>query len=159
SMMTHDAGHQMPVRRRSGPESQSMNALTACLEALDRLQHPSDLSFRRDGKALAATISPAVREANKSYASRIWRFDLDGGKEQLTFGPGSDALCRYSPQDDRLAFASDRALGGKMALYLQDGAPTAPPRPLGEIPGTIEGIRWSRDAHTLIVLAADRGLD
>src|SRR5690242_18607281 len=102
-----------------------MHALTACLEALDRLQHPSDLSFRRDGKVLAATISPPLREAHQSTASRIWRFDLEGGSEQLTFGPGCDGLCRYSPSDDRLAFASDRALTGKMALYLLEGAPTS----------------------------------
>jgi len=136
-----------------------MHALTACLEALDRLQHPSDLSFRRDGKALAATISPALCEAHQSTASRIWRFDLEGGSEQLTFGPGCDGLCRFSPSDDRLAFASDRALTGKMALYLLEGAPTSVPRPLGDIPGTIEDIRWSADARFLIVHAADRGLD
>ncbi len=136
-----------------------MHALTACLEALDRLQHPSDLSFRRDGKALAATITPATHETGQSYQSRIWRFDLEGGSEQLTFGPGSDGVCRYSPVDDRLAFASDRDLPGKMALYLLDGSPNAAPRALGDIPGTIENIRWSADGRFLIVHAADRGLD
>ena len=136
-----------------------MHGLIACLDALERIKHPSDLSFRRDGKAIAATISPATREASQSYASRIWRFDLAGGGEQLTFGPGSDALGRYSPRDERLAFASDRNLPGKMALFLLEGAPTSVPRPLGDIAGTIEDIRWSADARSLIVLAADRGLD
>jgi dipeptidyl aminopeptidase/acylaminoacyl peptidase len=136
-----------------------MTGLIACLDALERIKHPSDLSFRRDGKAIAATISPASREPNQSYASRIWRFDLAGGSEQLTFGPGCDAIGRYSPIDDRLSFASDRDLPGKMALYLLEGSPTSVPRPLGDIPGTIEDIRWSSDAKALIVLAADRGLD
>src|SRR5258706_8736769 len=146
--------------RRSRPESPMMDALAACLDAIDRLKHPSDLSFRRDGKAIAATISPATREAKESYASRIWRFDLAGGSEQLTFGPASDALCRYSPLDERLAFASDRALPGKMSLFLLDHAVNgAEPRPIGDIPGAIEDIRWSSDARSLIALAADRGLD
>ncbi len=136
-----------------------MTGLIACLDALERIKHPSDLTLRRDGKALAATINPASREANQSYASRIWRFHLAGGSEQLTFGPCSDALGRYSPADDRLAFASDRALPGKMALYILEGLATSAPRPLGDIPGTIEDIRWSADARSLIVLAADRGLD
>jgi dipeptidyl aminopeptidase/acylaminoacyl peptidase len=136
-----------------------MDGLTACLDAIERLKHPSDLSFRRDGKAIAATISPATRESNQSYASRIWRFDLAGGSEQLTFGPASDALCRYCPLDDRVAFASERALPGKMSLFLLDNAAGAEPRPIGDIPGTIEDIRWSADARSLIALAADRGLD
>jgi dipeptidyl aminopeptidase/acylaminoacyl peptidase len=136
-----------------------MTGLIACLDALERIKHPSDLTLRRDGKAIAATISPATREANQSYAGRLWRFDLAGGSEQLTFGPGCDALGRYSPADDRLAFASDRGLPGKMALYLLEGPATSVPRPLGDIPGTIEDIRWSSDARSLIVLAADRGLD
>ena len=136
-----------------------MTGLIACLDALERIKHPSDLTFRRDGKALAATISPATREAGQSHASRIWRFDLAGGSGQLTFGPGCDALGRYSPLDDRLVFASDRDLPGKMALYLLEGTPTSVPRPLGDIPGTIEDIRWGSDARFLIVLAADRGLD
>ena len=71
-----------------------MTGLIACLDALERIKHPSDLTFRRDGKGLAATISPATREAGQSHASRIWRFDLAGGSGQLTFGPGCDALQR-----------------------------------------------------------------
>ncbi len=141
-----------------------MDALSLCLEALERLQFPSDLSFRPDGKALAATISPASHEPNKSSESRLWRFDIapgnPGGATQLTFGPGSDGLCRYSPRDNRIAFASDRDLAGKMSLFLlehDDGMAT--PRPLGGISGTIEDIRWRADATALIVQAADRGLD
>src|ERR1043165_5984935 len=77
---------------------------------------------------------------------------------------GKAPSCRKVPgrkqkPDDRLAFASDRALSGKMALYLLAGAPTTVPRPLGDIPGTIENIRWSAECRSLIVHAADRGLD
>lgn len=79
----------MPAIDEPLPERGTMHALTACLEALDRLQHPSSLSFRRDGKALAATVSPASREARQSHASRIWRFDLDGNSEQLASVPAA----------------------------------------------------------------------
>jgi dipeptidyl aminopeptidase/acylaminoacyl peptidase len=152
------------MSRRLSPEYQTMDALTHCLDALERLQHPSDLSFRQDGMAIAATISPASHEPNKSYESRLWRFDLApgkaGGATQLTFGPGSDALCRYSPRDNRLAFASDRDLAGKMSLFLLGADDTqASPRPVGDIPGTVEDIRWNADATALISLAADRGMD
>jgi dipeptidyl aminopeptidase/acylaminoacyl peptidase len=138
-----------------------MDFLAACVEPLERLKHPSDLTFHYRGLALAAAISPANRERNRSFASRIWRFGLDGSSAQLTEGPGADALPRYSPRDDRLAFASDRDLSGKMSLFLLESGSEAKQkaRPLGETPGTIEDIRWTSDATGLVALAADRGLD
>ncbi|MGH6880627.1 prolyl oligopeptidase family serine peptidase [Hypericibacter sp.] len=126
------------------------------LERLDRVKLPSGLSFHRSGRTLAATVSPATREAGKSYQSRIWRFTLDGGAKQLTHGPGNDDQPAWSPLDDRLAFTSDRAVKGKADLFLLERGEA---RPLGRIPGTIEALRWSADAKFLIAMAADRGLD
>jgi dipeptidyl aminopeptidase/acylaminoacyl peptidase len=133
-----------------------MDLLTDCVERLERLRHPSDLCFARGGDAVIASISPASHRAGESYQSRLWRFGLDGSAQALTEGPGSDIGPRQSPVDERLAFLSDRSLRGKRSVFLLEQNGT---RPLGEIPGTVEDLRWTSDGTALIALAADRGLD
>jgi dipeptidyl aminopeptidase/acylaminoacyl peptidase len=133
-----------------------MNQFLECVDRIDRLRFPGDLSFRRDGQCLCVSVRPATREVGQGFQGRIWRIFLDGKSEQLTHGPGNDALCRYAPTDDRLAFASDRAVSGKMAPYILD---EQGPHPVGDIPGTVEDLRWTPDGRSLIVHAADRGLD
>ena len=133
-----------------------MDLLTDCVERLERLRHPSDLCYSRGGDTIFASVSPASHRTGESYQSRLWRFGLDGSAQVLTDGPGSDIAPRPSPTDERLAFLSDRSLSGKGSVFLleQNGA-----RPLGEIPGTVEDLRWTSDGRALIALAADRGLD
>lgn len=133
-----------------------MDKLADALKRLDRVRFPSSVTFDRGGNALAAAISPASHDANESTQTRIWRYTLDGAATQLTQGPNEDSLPAYSPKDDRLAFASDRAVKGKADLFILDQGKV---RPLGRIPGTIEDLRWSPDAKSIYVLAADRGLD
>src|SRR5262245_54749524 len=137
-------------------ETRNADRLAQVLKRLDQLKTPSGLSFARDGQSLAAAITPASYEPGQSYQSRIWRFTLDGEASQLTQGPGADDLPSYSPVDDRLAFTSDRAIKGKADLFLLENGQA---RSLGRIPSTIEALRWSDDATSLIALAADRGLD
>lgn len=133
-----------------------MDRLALAVDRLDRLKFPSDISFESDGEAFAAAIRPATREPRESYASRIWRYTLDGSASQISHGPNGDYTPRYSPVDGRLAFTSDRITKGKADLFiLEDGAV----RGLGNIPGTIEDLRWTGDGCAIIVLAADRGLD
>ena len=55
-----------------------MDRLANAVDRLDRLRYPSDISFDRGGRALAAAVRPASREAGQSYQSRIWRFTFDG---------------------------------------------------------------------------------
>lgn len=133
-----------------------MDKLARIVDRLDHLRFPSDISFDRNGAGLAAAVRPASREAEQSYQSRIWRFAPDAEAIELTRGPNGDYLPRYSPLDDRLAFASDRTVKGKADLFVLDGGAV---HPLGTIPGTIEDLQWSSDATAIIVLAADRGLD
>ncbi len=135
-----------------GPETALMRAVTR----LDQLRFPQHLSFERGGSAVVAAVGPATHEPNESVQSRIWRFSLDGSASQLTHGPNADDLPRCSPVDDRLAFTSDRLLKDKMALFILDGGQ---PRSLGDVPGTVEDLRWLADGTALIALAADRGLD
>jgi dipeptidyl aminopeptidase/acylaminoacyl peptidase len=133
-----------------------MDQLADALERLNRVRFAGSITFHRSGDALATAISPASHDANESYQGRIWHYTLDGKATQLTHGPNEDSLPAYSPIDDRLAFASDRTVKGKADLFiLADGKVHA----LGNIPGTIEDLRWSGDARSIFVLAADRGLD
>jgi dipeptidyl aminopeptidase/acylaminoacyl peptidase len=134
-----------------------VSSFEQAVEALERLRLPCDLSFRHDGDALAVTVQPAVEDAERGLEARIWLISTAGEATQLTHGPGSDALPRFSPVDERLAFASDRTTTGRMSLFIL--APRAEPQPIGEISGSIEEIRWNADATALLVLAADRGLD
>src|SRR5438477_2898071 len=144
--------HSNVQRQRIGARTR----LDQAVMRLDRLLSPSSLSFERSGGAVIAAVCPASREPGESLQSRIWRFGLDGSASQLTHGPNADDLPRSSPVDDRIAFTSDRELKGKMGLFVLDGAKV---RPLGDIPGTIEDLRWATDGAALTVLAADRGLD
>ncbi len=134
-----------------------MDLFEASLGRLHQLRFPVDLSFTRDGTAVVAAVRPATHEPRQSLQSRVWRFSLDGAEAApLTDGPGGDGLPRLSPVDDTLAFVSDRALQGKMSLFIKDDSGE---RPVGDVLGTIEDMRWASDGRSLVVLAADRGLD
>ena len=134
-----------------------MTRVRSTVEALQRLRLPTDLSFRCSGHAVAAAVLPASSDIGKSVEARIWELMLDGEATQRTFGPGCDMMPRFSPVDERLAFASDRLLTGRMSLFLMkaDGEPTL----LGELPGSVEQALWTSDGSALVVLSADRGLD
>src|SRR5262245_15584579 len=147
------------MRKKSGvqrQESAPNDRLSEAVRRLDRMRFASHLSFERNGRSIVAAVCPATCEPGKSYRSRIWNFGLDGRATQLTHGPNADDLPCCSPVDDRIAFTSDRDLKDKMALFLLDQGRV---EPRGDIPGTIEDLRWTPDGTALIALAADRGLD
>lgn len=125
------------------------------LRTLDRVRRVVDVSVSHDGGTLALAVYPAHRQAGSSFESRVWRVPLTGDASQLTFGPGSDAMPRWSPNDQRLAFASDRLLRGRMSLFLL--LPGGRPAPLGEISGSVEQAAWEPDGGSLLVLAVDEG--
>jgi dipeptidyl aminopeptidase/acylaminoacyl peptidase len=144
--------------RQHFPEiAERVSRFEQALEVLERLRLPCDLSFRRDGAALAVAVQPAVEDAAHGLEGRLWLVSTTGEQSQLTHGPGSEALPRFSPIDGRLAFASDRATRGRMAPYLLQ--PGAEPLALGQVPGSVEEMKWTPDGSSLLVLAADRGLD
>ena len=58
----------------------AMEKLRDAVARLDRLRHPEDLSFTRDGAAIAATLQPATREAGESFQGRIWLFGSTGAR-------------------------------------------------------------------------------
>lgn len=130
--------------------------LEQILEFLDRVRYPVDLSFHRDGATLAVAVFPAHLEAGGSFKSRIWRVPLgDDPVEQLTFGPRTDAFPRWSPVDDRLAFAAEQPIAGRMSPFILE--PGGEPRPIGDVEGSVQAIAWAPDGRSLLVLAVDEG--
>lgn len=125
------------------------------LSVLDRVRSPVDLSLNHRGDALALALFPAHHDAGSSFESRIWRVSLDGATEQLTFGPRADAMPRWSPVDDRLTFASERSLAGRMSPFLLGTGGEA--EPLGQVEGSVQDLAWTADGTSLLVLAVDEG--
>ncbi len=131
------------------------NRLERMLALLDRVRYPVDLSFDHRGHALAVAVFPAHHEEGSSYQSRIWRVALGGDVRQLTFGPRSDAMPRWSPIDDRLAFASEAPVVGRMSLFLRRAGGGA--AQIGDMAGSVQQVAWARDGRSLIVVAVDEG--
>ncbi|MCI0633640.1 MAG: S9 family peptidase [Actinobacteria bacterium] len=125
------------------------------LALLDRVRYPVDVSFEHRGDALAVAVFPAHHEEGSSYQSRIWRVSLDGSIEQLTFGPRTDTMPRWSPNDERLAFASEAPVAGRMSLFLRRAGEEA--RQLGDIAGSVQHAAWTSEGRSLVVLAVDEG--
>jgi len=126
------------------------------LALLDRVNRPSDVSLHRSGERVAVAVFPAHREAGAPFESRIWSVPLDGGGgEPVTSGPGTEALPRWSPVDDRLAFAASRPVKGRMDLFVLE--PGGEPRHVEGVPGSVQDIRWLPDGAGLLVLAVEEG--
>jgi dipeptidyl aminopeptidase/acylaminoacyl peptidase len=116
-------------------------------ELVMQLRRPTDLSVSADGSGFAYIVAPSFREQAKAFESRLW---IDG--TEATEAGAADALPRFGP-DGALAYASDRGHAGRMSVWIHGRGE------LGEIPGSVEDIRWSPDGSTLLVLAADLGSD
>ena len=113
-----------------------------------RLRRAADVTLSPDGSRIAFTVSALFREKGGTIETRLWTGEVDG--ELREGAPGS--LPRFSPDGSRLAYASDEGHAGRLSLRV-DGAE------LGELPGSVEDLRWSPDGSQLLVLAADLGAD
>jgi len=113
-----------------------------------QLKRFADVTLSPDGRRIAFAVSASYREKGGSIESRLWTGDVDG--ELREGDPGS--LPRFSPDGSRLAYASDAGHDGRLSLWV-DGAE------VGELPGSVEAVRWSPDGSQLLVLAADLGSD
>ena len=134
-----------------------MDRLALAVDRLDRLT----ISLRHlvsNGRAGRSPRPSGRRPASRARATRAASGASGSTARRASSRTGRTAttLPRYSPVDGRLAFTSDRNTKGKADLFiLDDGAV----RPLGDIPGTVEDLRWTSDGAAIVVLAADRGLD
>jgi dipeptidyl aminopeptidase/acylaminoacyl peptidase len=113
-----------------------------------RLKRLGDVTLSPDGRRIAFAVSALYREKGEPIETHLWSGEVDG---ELHEGePGS--LARFSPDGSRLAYASDAGHEGRLSLRV-DGDE------LGEIPGSVEDLRWSPDGSQVLVLAADLGAD
>src|SRR4051812_21141431 len=112
-------------------------------ELVMQLRRPTDLAVSSDGSSLAYIVTPSFREKGKAFESRLW---IDGA--EVTEAGAADALPSFGP-DGTLAYASDLGHAGRLSLRIHGRGE------LGEIPGSVEEIRWSPDGSMLLVLAAD----
>jgi dipeptidyl aminopeptidase/acylaminoacyl peptidase len=129
------------------------------VEDLLALRRPTEAVCAAGGDRIAISVldPPAVDRAAGSRGS-IWIADGDAPAASATDTGGLDVHPRWSPDGRELAFASDANHPGRMSLYVLPVGAAAPVQ-LSEISGSIEEIAWSADGSSLMVLAADVGLD
>lgn len=128
------------------------------IEDLLAAQQPAEAVISPDGGTIALVVADAcAARAGSSPAVRLWLGPLAGALRQVTKADCVDGVPRWSPDGSELAFASDRDHSGRMSLYLaQAGGAVGP---LADPGGTIEEIAWAPNGRSLLVLAADVGLD
>lgn len=134
----------------------------ACAPTVERLlglQQILDVAVSPDGARIAYVAGDAFTRPGQPRQSRIWETGTRGGApRQLTQGPGSELLPRWSPDGRTVAYASDCETPGFHSLHLLcPGEGDA--RRLEGIAGSVEDIQWSRDGRRIAVLAADPGSD
>ena len=114
------------------------------------------MQLSADGERIAFAVAGVVVGEGDEGKARIWSGPIGGEVRQITRGPGSDTLPRFSPDGARLAFASDRDHPGRASLFLL--GPGAEALPVGEVAGSVEEIGWASEDE-VVVLAADPGSD
>ncbi len=135
-----------------------MSMPTLTIEQLLAARHPADVSLSPDGGQLAVVVADGASEPGRAPAARLWLGPLGGTLRQVTELDCTDGVPRWSPSGAELAIASDREHSGRMSLYVIDLA-AGKAEPLGQLAGSVEEIAWAADGSSLIVLAADLGLD
>src|SRR5919204_1338195 len=129
------------------------------MQALLEVVHPARPVFSPDGRTIAFAVEASYSLPGAGAQSRIWLAAADGsGAHEASRGPGADAAPVWSPDGASLAFLSDREHHGRNAVYLLD-AQVGEARRIGDVPGSIEQVRFNRDGSTLVALAADLGSD
>ena len=128
------------------------------IEDLLELQTVSDVEVSADGQRIAFVVRPSSYAKGTAPEGAIWVSD-DGGdaaagdarpRQRLAaalVADGTHARVRLGPRPRRAALAATCSTSRGEA------------RPLGEVEGSIEAIRWSADGSSLLVLAADPGSD
>ena len=129
------------------------------MAALLGLRRVAEAVISPDGSQVACSVlAAACTDPPGGQQASLWIAAPGRPPRQVSRGPGLDALPRWSPDGQRLAFASDRDHPGLMSVYLlSPGVGEAVPA--GDIAGSVEEISWSGDGQQLLVLAADPGSD
>lgn len=109
----------------------------------------------RDGRIAFSAAKVYSSPPQRAPESRIWLAGWRGASRRVTDGPTVDALPRWAPEGERIAFLSDRDHPGRMSIYNLD-VETGASWLLGEIDdGSVEDLRWSSDGCALLALVED----
>lgn len=113
----------------------------------------ADLRVSRDGTAAVFTVR-AADLAEDRFEADLWVVDLGGAEtaRQVTFSKGPDRHPRWSPDDRRIGFLSDRGGTTQVWVLPRDGGEawqaTAHPRP-------VSGFDWAPDGRSQLITAPD----
>ena len=89
------------------------------MEALQTLRRPVEAAISPDGSQIACSVlTAACTDPPHGQRADLWLVRPGGQPRQLTRGPWLDSIPRWSPDGQRLAFASDRDHPGLLAAYL-----------------------------------------
>jgi dipeptidyl aminopeptidase/acylaminoacyl peptidase len=129
------------------------------IDDLLAVRQPAEADISPDGASIAVVVADACADqTGRPPAIRLWVGPAGGDLRQITTAGCVDGLPRWSPDGHELAFGSDRDHSGRMSLYLAQ-AGTGAVSLLAEPSGSVEEIAWAPDGASLLVLAADLGLD
>src|SRR5690349_24065496 len=96
-----------------------------------------DAQISPDGSCVAFVVGDSFKSDSKWPKSTIWVVDTAGGEpRQLTAGPRTDTLPRWSPDGQKLAFLSDRLKDGQRQVFLMS-RDSGEALPLTDIQGAI----------------------
>ena len=121
----------------------------------------SDAQISPDGEAVAFLVSDQFISDAKFPKSNVWIVPTCRGEpQQLTDGPRSDAMPRWSPDGQSLAFLSDRVDDGQQQIYIlskNDGEIVQLTQISGNIPTVrrLGSISWSPDGRKISFLKTD----
>jgi dipeptidyl aminopeptidase/acylaminoacyl peptidase len=122
------------------------------LERLLDVRTPASIAIGPEGTVVFA-LHATVSERAISVPSDLWTLGADGDLTRLTDGAWSDRSPAWSPDGARLAFLSDRVLGGHQLPYTM--TPGQEPVLAGTFRGSAERVLWSSNGMRLLVLVAD----
>ncbi len=124
-----------------------------------------DTQISPDGAQVTFVVGDSFKVETKWPRSTIWLVSTAGGEpRQLTNGPRTDSLPRWSSDGSQLAFLSDRLAEGQRQVFViaRDGGEAMP---LTNIAGAIptprglNALQWSPDGRSLAFLMEDPETD
>jgi dipeptidyl aminopeptidase/acylaminoacyl peptidase len=112
-----------------------------------------------DGRYVAFT-GKRLETIEGPFLTRLCLVDLQTGTfEQITHGPSSDFLPKWSPDGQLLAFLSDRSQPGSFQLYLLRTGQLGEAKRTPPVQGTVEYCSWSPNGRYVLLGVAGLGAD